>query len=86
MAEMSGTVTCLQANQFWGLTQVKDSAGETEVFLLWSDEPEVSVFDQIKRTMWISLLREAFSNSLPVTIFHPDNDARVESVQLGKLD
>jgi len=85
MAQMTGTVTCLQILDDAGFTQIIDAAGEKEAFILWFGPPEISAFERIMHSMWISLLREALVNSLPVTVIHPDGNARITAVQLGDL-
>jgi hypothetical protein len=87
MAIMTGNVTCVRVIDDGGFTQLVDAAGEKETFILWfppATPSEVSAFERIMHSMWISLLREAHVNGLPVTIIHPDNDAIVSQVQLGE--
>ncbi|WP_067475429.1 hypothetical protein [Nocardia amamiensis] len=82
MAEKSGTVICVQAQEGAGFTTIKDAAGTQEAFILWMNSlPTAS--ERVTHSMWVTLLREAFATGRPVTVFHPDDNANVTSVQLG---
>jgi hypothetical protein len=84
MATMTGTVSCVQLFDDGGFTQIVDpTTQEKEVFILWFAPPEVSAFERILHSMWVSLLREALVNGLTVTITHADAQAQIENVQLG---
>ena len=85
MALMTGNVTCVSVVDDAGFTQLVDTAGETETFILWFAPPEVSAFERIMHSMWVSLLREALVNGLRVTVAHPDGNARITNVQLGDI-
>jgi hypothetical protein len=85
MAQMTGTVTCVRVFDDAGFTQLIDTAGEKETFILWFAPPEISAFERVMHSMWVSLLREALVNGLPVTVVHPDGNARVTTVQLGDM-
>jgi hypothetical protein len=85
MAIMTGNVTCVRVFDDAGFTQLVDAAGERETFILWLAPPEVSAFERIMHSMWVSLLREALVNGLPVMVVHPDGNARVNTVQLGEM-
>jgi hypothetical protein len=85
MAMMTGSVTCVRVFDDAGFTQLVDAAGEKEVFILWFAPPEISAFERIMHSIWVSLLREALVSGLPVTVIHPDGNARVSTVQLGEL-
>lgn len=89
MASQTGKVTCIQIfsdDVAW--TNIEDSAGLGEVFVLWSDiaNPGPPIHDRITRSNWISLLREAMAGDLDVTIVGDNaTSALVTSVQLGSL-
>jgi hypothetical protein len=85
MAIMTGTVTCIRVFDDAGFTQLVDAAGQTETFILWFAPPEISAFERIMHTTWVSLLREALVNGLPVTVIHPDGNGRLSTVQLGEI-
>jgi hypothetical protein len=88
MAFMTGNVTCVRLIDDAGFTQLVDATGEKETFILWFPpftSPEISAFERIMQSMWISLLREAHVNGLPVTVVHPEGGAIVTAVQLGDM-
>lgn len=85
MAEMTGTVACIRVLDDAGFTQLVDSEGGKEIFILWFGPPEVSAFERIMHSMWISMLRKAHANGLSVTVIHPDGQALITSLQLGEL-
>jgi hypothetical protein len=85
MAQMTGTVSCIRVFDDAGFIQLVDSSGEAEVFILWFAPPEISAFERIMHSIWVSLLREALAGGQPVTVIHPDGNARVTTVQLGDL-
>jgi len=85
MPIMTGTVSCIRVFDDAGFTQLVDSAGDEEIFILWFAPPEISAFERIMHSTWVSLLREAMVNGLPVSVVHPDGNARITSLQLGTL-
>lgn len=85
MATMTGTVSCVRVIDDAGFTQLVDAAGEEEVFILWLAPPEISAFERIMHSTWVSLLREAMASGLPVTVVHPEGNARITALQLGDL-
>lgn len=85
MALMTGSVTCVQVFDDAGFTQLVDVEGERETFILWFAPPEISAFERIMHTTWVSLLREALVSGLPVTVAHPDGNARITSLRLGDM-
>ncbi|MEV0177072.1 hypothetical protein AB0I00_38965 [Streptomyces sp. NPDC050803] len=85
MAAMTGNVTCLRVFDDAGFVQLSGAGGVKETFILWFAPPEISAFERIMHTMWISLLRDALVSGLPVTVLHPDGNARLTTVQLGEF-
>lgn len=92
MPSITGTVNCLQVSEFAGFTTIRDAAGHTETFILWFGSgggsgipPELNSFSRVLHSMWVSLLREAHSNGLTVTVAHLDNSAAITSLQLGSI-
>jgi hypothetical protein len=89
MPSMTGTVICVQVGDFAGWTQIEDAAGDREVFILWFSPgvtipQELTSFTRVLHSMWLSLLREAHTNSSTVTIFHPEDSGEVTDVVLGE--
>ena len=93
MAEITGTVNCLQVANDSAFTTIRDSTtGDTETFILWfapgtgSGIPqELTSFTRILHSTWVSQLRVAHANNLSVTIIHPDESAEITSIRLGTL-
>jgi hypothetical protein len=89
MASTTGTVRCVQVGEFAGWTQIEDASGEREIFILWFNPgvtipQELTAFTRVLHSMWLSLLREAQTNTSTVTIFHPENSAEVTDIVLGE--
>jgi hypothetical protein len=85
MATMTGTVSCLQVFDDGSFVQVVDAAtGAKEAFTLWFAPPEVSAFERIMQSMWVSLLRQSLVSGIPVTI-NAASSGLVNNVQLGTL-
>jgi hypothetical protein len=91
--EMTGTVRCLRIADAFAFTAIENPAtGESETFILWwfpgtggGIPQELTSFTRVMHSMWVSLLREARSNNLNVTIVHPTDSAEVTAVQSGEL-
>ncbi|MDP9794433.1 hypothetical protein J2S43_002945 [Catenuloplanes nepalensis] len=87
MASQTGKVGCIQIfsdDVAW--TQIIDSAGVGEVFVLWSDitNPNPPIHDRVTRSNWVSLLRQALADDLDVTVVGDNaTSALTTSVQLG---
>jgi hypothetical protein len=68
-----------------GFTELRAASGDTETFILYfgtTIPPMVTAFTRIQQSMWLSMLREAMSNGLTVTITHPTDSAVVNIVRL----
>ncbi|MEE8155233.1 MAG: hypothetical protein V3T53_09810 [Phycisphaerales bacterium] len=92
MPTTTGTVECVRIAENATFTTIRKAGGGTETFILWwfpgggSGIPaELNSFTRVLHSMWVSLLREAHSNSSTVAINHPSNSAEIISVQLGVL-
>jgi hypothetical protein len=86
MAQITGTVLCVQVADDSGFTRIRDAAtNTTETLILWWLPSQVTEFTRVMQSMWVSLLRESMSSGVPVTIIHPDNSSIVGSVALGQL-
>jgi hypothetical protein len=83
--ETTGKVTCVRVVNDTGFVQLVDAAGVPETFVLWSAPEELTAFERIMHSMWVSFLRESLTKGLPVTVVHLDNDARATAVQLGDV-
>jgi hypothetical protein len=91
--EMTGTVRCLQIADDFGFTAIENPAtGGSEPFILWwfpgtsgGIPEELNFFTRIMHSMWVSLLREARSNNLSVTVVHLADSAVVTAVQSGEF-
>jgi hypothetical protein len=69
---------------YLGITNT--ATGQPEYFRLWGTSTDHSVLTLVRQSMWVSLLREATSNKLNVTItFKDDSSSSVEEVLLGTL-
>jgi hypothetical protein len=70
-----------------GILWLVENSGVPAVFVLWeytAFTPAPSAFDRIAESMWLSLLKEAIANDLPVVIGHADNSSVVEEVTLAR--
>lgn len=92
MAQITGTVRCLQVTDDFAFTMIDPAAGLSEIFILWwfpgtggGIPQDITAYSRIMHSMWVSLLREAHANGLNVTILHPDASAVVTTVRLGVL-
>ena len=91
MPEITGTVRCLQIADSYAFTTIETAAGDRETFLLWwfpgdgGIPDELNSFTRIMHSMWVSILREARSNNLTVTLQHPSGSAEVTAVQAGEF-
>jgi hypothetical protein len=79
----------VQVGEFAGWTQIEDASGEREIFILWFNPgvtipQELTAFTRVLHSMWLSLLREAQTNTSTVTIFHPENSAEETDIVLGE--
>lgn len=88
MADITGTVTCIQVGDDFAFTTINDGAGDSETFILWLSPgsnipPAVNAYTRVMHSMWISMLREAKANNLTVRVASPSNSAAVSFVQLG---
>lgn len=90
MPNTTGTVDCLSISEFSGFVMIEENTGNKETFILWFNPgtssgipPQLTSFTRIAHSMWVSLLREAVSNNLSVTVSHPTNSAEVTNVRLG---
>ncbi len=90
MADFTGTVSCVRVSELAGFTRLDDGAGDTETFIMWfvpgggtGIPPRLNAFTRILHSMWVSLLREAHSNNLTVTINHAADSSIVEAIALG---
>lgn len=87
MGEIIGTVQCVRVNDDAGFTTIEDAAGELEVLILWfiaaRIPPTLTSFTRVLHSMWLSMLREAHTNNLPVTIVTQGDTGIVMAVQLG---
>jgi hypothetical protein len=91
MAETVGRVSCMRVGDDYGvISLINNATRQSEVFVLWwfptigiGIPPELTSYTRVMHSMWISLLREARTNNLNVTIVHPDLSPVVLAVQLG---
>jgi hypothetical protein len=86
--EMSGTVRCVRVSDFSAFTTIEDTTGDRETFILWFNPgaqipSQLTSFTRVLHSMWLSMLREAQTNNLIVTIVHPTNSAEVTAIQVG---
>src|SRR5688572_25683749 len=100
MAEMTGNVHCLRIGNDYAFTAISTSIASpvvgsgagiagplrrTEFFTLWFFPTELSSYTRIMHSMWVSVLRDARSNNLEVTISYEDSSSRVLAVQSGTI-
>ena len=90
MPSITGTVDCLSIAEAASFVTVEDAGGAKETFILWffpgggsGIPPELNSFTRVLHSMWVSLLRDAHSNGLTVTVAHPTGLAEVSAVRLG---
>jgi len=90
MAQTTGTVGCMRLSDTAGFMNIVNPAtGRRETFILWflpgpgGIPDELNSFTRILHSMWVSLVREAISNNLSVTVHHDDNSSVVRELQLG---
>lgn len=90
MPNMTGTVDCLSISEVASFVTIEEAAGAKETFILWfapgggsGIPPQLNSFTRVLHSMWVSLLRDAHSNALTVTVNHPTNSAEVVAVRMG---
>jgi len=86
----SGRVHCVRVGDDYGFTTIVNPITRlSETFTLWYSPggvgvpSELTAYTRIMHSMWISLLRDARANNLPVTIVHNSGSAIVTAVHLG---
>jgi hypothetical protein len=78
-------VHCLQIGDDYGFVQITNNdTGLRETYNLWFNPTDATVFTRLRLNLWVSLLREAISSQVTVTLGHPTNSTIVLSVQLGQ--
>ncbi|MFD7630974.1 hypothetical protein ACFV7Q_33965 [Streptomyces sp. NPDC059851] len=77
-------MTNLIASDGQAFTDITETTtGTVKRFVLWGfREDEVSAFDSIHYSMWVSQLRAAMLKGLQATISHPVGRRSVQSVEL----
>jgi hypothetical protein len=91
MPLVTGTVRCIHVGDIAAFTTIEETSGDTETFILWfapglgGIPDELTSFTRIMHSMWISLLRDAHTNGLRVTVVHPSGSAEVLGLRLGVL-
>lgn len=84
MALTTGNVRCVLVGEDYAFTQIRDTDGRDEFFFLWFLPDDVSAFERIRQSMWVSQLRDAIASGIQVTVGTPDESAAlVDSIQLG---
>jgi hypothetical protein len=83
VADIIGTVTCLQIGDDWAFTTIDDGAGDSETFILWYFPTELTSFTRILHSSWVSLLREAKTANIQVRVTSSGSSAYVSMMQLG---
>jgi hypothetical protein len=89
--EIIGTVQCMRVSADAAFVTIEEvGTGDTETFILWflpgtsgGIPSSLTSFTRIMHSMWLSLLREARSNNLTVTVVHPTGSAEVTALQLN---
>lgn len=91
MARITGTVSCFEISDDTAFTTIEDSAGNKETLILWfspgtSIPRNLTSYTRIMHSMWISVLRTAFTNNLVVTLDTPSStSAVVIKVRMGGI-
>jgi hypothetical protein len=83
MASMTGTVSCLQVFDDGCFVQIVNPT-QKQAFAAWFSPPDVTAFERIMHSMWVSLFRESLTRSLPLTIT-TDTSSKVTAIQLGEI-
>jgi hypothetical protein len=82
---MTGTISCVQVFDDGCFIQIVNAAtGEKQAFTAWFAPPEVTAFERIMHSMWVSLFRESLTRNLSLTINTGTNNL-VTTVQLGDI-
>ncbi len=83
MATTTGNVSCVQVFDDGCFVQlVNATTGEKQAFTAWFGPAEVTAFERIMHSMWVSMFRESLVSQLPVTITTGTTNL-VTTVQLG---
>lgn len=91
MALTVGTVSYIKVNKppsgssdycFFGLVPVGGT--QAELFILWSSPPPITAAQWVVNNATLLMLREAFTNKTPVTVFTQGNSAIVGYLQVGQ--
>ncbi|HEU4456565.1 MAG TPA: hypothetical protein VFR81_26090 [Longimicrobium sp.] len=88
MATKIGTVRCISVSEGSAFTTIQDSGGGQETFILWFGSTIPASFDAFTRvlhSMWVSILRDAFTNGSTVTVITASGSAEVLTVRMGVL-
>jgi len=92
MALTTGVCTSIEILRYSGKVWVQ-AAGETtsDLFLMWYflgsrdlvTGEDVSAFDRVRHSMWVSLLQRAMESGQPVTISHDASGAYCYTIAVG---
>jgi len=83
MATMTGTISCVQVFDDGCFIQLVDATtGVKQAFTAWFSPPEVTAFERIMHSMWVSLFRESLTGNVPLTI-NTGTTNLITTVQLG---
>jgi hypothetical protein len=79
MAFTTGTVSCLNLSDVFGVFSIRIAPGNEEAFFLWlGDTRSVGPI-----ALWIPQLQLALSRGLTVTITHGDTSAFIDAVRIN---
>lgn len=85
MATMTGTISCVQVFDDGCFIQLVDAGtGARQAFTAWFSPAEITAFERIMHSMWVSLFRESLTGNVSLTI-NTGTTNLVTTVQLGEL-
>lgn len=85
MAETIGRVECIQVAEDACFVGIKEEMSNVlEAFIVWFAPELPTAFTRLLHTMWLSMLREAFTTGDLVKIFHHPDSAYINNLEIRK--
>jgi len=85
MPQIIGKVECIQVGDDFGFVGLREEGTDDfEAFIIWFAPALPTAFLRLLHSMWLSMLREAFTTGDLVRIVHDTNSAFIRNVELRK--
>jgi hypothetical protein len=85
MAQTIGRVECIQVADDFSFVGIReDGTNDFEAFIVWFAPELPTAFMRLLHSMWLSMLREAFTTGARVRIVHDADSAFIRNLELRK--